>query len=218
MTVTAVKVFAKAPLPGRAKTRLAPALGEKAAAKVAESLLAWNAQLCSQLPPTMAVEYQLSPGPDAACWQAFRGLSAFSSVEQGEGDLGQRMARAASRGVREASGVILIGTDCPSLTAAHLRWAECALQNVDAAVIPATDGGYVLLALARECAAVFDGVAWSTDKVLAQTRRRLTDAGLRWQEHTPLPDLDDASDISAQPAAFIECCPPLRSYRERVSG
>ena len=218
MTITAVKIFAKVPLPGYAKTRLAPALGDEGAAAVALALLQCSTELCAQLPQSLRVEYQLSPAPTALCWQHVHCLERFSRVDQGEGELGKRMARASSRGFAEADSVILLGTDCPSLTAAHVQWAQFALDSVDAAIIPATDGGYVLLALAAEHSAVFREIAWSTEKVLGQTRSRLKQAGLRWLEHAPLPDLDEPADIAAQPADFLGRCPPLRRYVEVAGG
>ena len=92
-------------------------------------------------------------------------------------------------------GVIVIGTDCPALTPGHLRQAAVALGGQDAVVIPAEDGGYVLLGLRQANAAVFSGVAWSTPQVMAQTRVRLVASGLRHAEFSPLFDVDRSSDL-----------------------
>lgn len=217
MVETAVKVFAKAPQPGLAKTRLAPALGERGAAAVARQLLDTVAAMSAALPAHMEVEFQLSPGPNALCWRSVDCLRGRACVDQGGGDLGERLARAALRGLGEAEAVILVGSDCPSLTVSHFEWARRALEHVDAAIIPATDGGYVMLALGSGCgdvSSLFRGVAWSTHRVLEQTRERLRRGGLSWREHDPLPDLDEASDIAAQPASFIDRSAELRSFIE----
>lgn len=215
MATTAVKIFAKAPQPGLAKTRLAPALGERGAASVARRLLEEVAKVSAALPADMAVEFQLSPAPQASCWQPIGCLAGRACVDQGDGDLGQRMARAVVRGFNESSAVILAGSDCPALTSEHFQWARQALEQRDAAIIPATDGGYVLLALRAggwDVPALFSGVTWSSERVLAQTRQRLSEAGLSWIEHSPLADLDEPGDIAAQPCAFIRSCPELAEY------
>lgn len=209
----AVKIFAKAPLPGMAKTRLAPALGDVAAAQVAESLLACCVRLSRQLPAGMDAEFQLSPAPQSASWQGIEFLAESRCCDQGEGDLGQRLLRAAERGLTEADGVVLIGTDCPTLTVEHLCWARHCLREVDAALIPARDGGYVLLALRVVDSSLFFDIDWSTARVAEQTRRRLRAAGLSWREQAPLADLDLPSDIVEQPQTFIENCAPLARYR-----
>ena len=80
------------------------------------------------------------------------------------------------------------------LTPAHLQQAADALQDHDAVLIPAEDGGYVLLGLRRPLPQVFDGVAWSTPHVLAQTRAQLAAAGARWVELPALWDVDEPAD------------------------
>ncbi len=214
----AVKIFAKVPLPGLAKTRLAPALGADGAAQVAEALLRCSLTLSRNLPAQMRVEFQLSPEPQAESWQSFTFMASACCRDQGDGDLGQRLRRAAQRGLAEADAVILIGTDCPGLEPAHFDWVGEVLVDSDAALIPACDGGYVLLALRRMDARLFAGVDWSTAAVAEQTRQRLAAAGFSWRELAPLPDLDSAGDIAAQPPAFIARCAPLRRYREMGGG
>ncbi|HEX6633117.1 MAG TPA: DUF2064 domain-containing protein, partial [Usitatibacter sp.] len=92
--------------------------------------------------------------------------------------------------------LVLIGADCPALTADHLRAAAAALRTHDAAFVPAEDGGYVLVALARSIEGLFDGVSWGGAAVMAQTRERLTRAGARWTELAPLWDVDRPDDYA----------------------
>ena len=79
--------------------------------------------------------------------------------------------------------VLLVGADCPALTASHLRQADHALRDgSDAVLVPSEDGGYVLIGLTRCDASLFTGVTWGGAGVLAETRARLTVLGWRWRE------------------------------------
>jgi glycosyltransferase A (GT-A) superfamily protein (DUF2064 family) len=89
---------------------------------------------------------------------------------------------------------LVVGTDCPALTPAHVQQAADALQTHDAVLIPAEDGGYVLLGLRRPLASVFERVDWSTAQVSEQTRERLREAGATWVELPALWDVDEPAD------------------------
>lgn len=111
--------------------------------------------------------------------------------------------------------LLLIGTDCPALTERHLAAAEAALaQGNDAVFIPAEDGGYVLIGLQRPCPEVFRDIAWSTAHVMAQTRARLLEAGLRWKELETLWDIDRPADL-ARLEGFEES---IESNRRKEGG
>ena len=188
----AIAILAKAPVPGYAKTRLIPALGADGAAALQAAMLK----------RTLATALAAGIGP-VTLWcapdclhPAFAEAAAqgVELAEQPAGDIGQRM-QAAMAAATTTGGVIVIGTDCPALTPGHLRQAAVALGGEDAVVIPAEDGGYVLLGLRQANAAVFSGVAWSTPQVMAQTRARLAAAGLRHAEFSPLFDVDRSSDL-----------------------
>ena len=188
----AIAILAKAPVPGYAKTRLIPALGADGAAALQAAMLK----------RTLATALAAGIGP-VTLWcapdclhPAFAEAAAqgVELAEQPAGDIGQRM-QAAMAAATTTGGVIVIGTDCPALTPGHLRQAAAALAGEDAVVIPAEDGGYVLLGLRQANAAVFSGVAWSTPQVMAQTRARLAAAGLRHAEFSPLFDVDRSSDL-----------------------
>ena len=92
--------------------------------------------------------------------------------------------------------MILIGSDCPALTAADVRRAARLLRGCDAVIAPAEDGGYPLIGLARSSPAVFAGVAWSTASVLEQTRERLAGLGWRWRELRTVWDVDRPEDLA----------------------
>ena len=98
---------------------------------------------------------------------------------------------------------IIGGTGLYALDADYLREAASALGRHDAVIGPAVDGGYVLIGLRRRApAALFDGIDWSTSRVLAQTRERLGRLGLRWAELAPLHDIDEPADLRHLPARW----------------
>jgi glycosyltransferase A (GT-A) superfamily protein (DUF2064 family) len=133
--------------------------------------------------------------PDAAhpVFQAVRARHGTRLERQSEGDLGARMhaAMAAAKGP-----ALVIGTDCPALTASDLRRAaETVRLNTDAVIFPAEDGGYGLIGLRAPLRAVFVAIGWGTNRVLGETRRRFKELGLTWQEPVTLWDLDLPADI-----------------------
>ena len=191
----AVAVLAKAPVPGLAKTRLAPLLSNAGAARAQRSFILRTlatARHASTGPLT------LHAAPDGR-HRLFRLLArrfGVAVLPQADGDIGERMAAMMvdhfARAPRQP--LLIVGTDCPVLTTDHLQRAADALQSQDAVLIPAEDGGYVLIGLRRPLPAVFEGVDWSTPRVLAQTRERLQQAGCQWLELPALWDVDNPDD------------------------
>jgi rSAM/selenodomain-associated transferase 1 len=189
-------VFAKAPTPGRVKTRLVPALGEMAAADLQRQLI--ERTLDTALAAGLGeVELWCAPAIDDAFFAACAKRSGLSLRAQGEGDLGMRMARALELALAEGSAGLLIGSDCPALTPAYLREAAAALRNGDDAVFgPAEDGGYVLVGVARRPSGpLFEGIAWSAATVMQETRTRLARLDWRWRELATLWDVDRPEDL-----------------------
>jgi hypothetical protein len=116
---------------------------------------------------------------------------------QGGGDIGARMFRAIARGLREYDGVLLMGSDCPSLRPLHLRAAARALRSGAQAVFaPAEDGGYALIGATLVSQRMFGGVRWGTDTVMARTRGNLRRLGRRWRELPPVWDVDRPQDYA----------------------
>ena len=187
-------VFAKAPVAGAAKTRLIPLLGAAGAAKLHGRLIERAlATACAAAPDALV----LWCAPDAAhpfLQSAAQQYGAGLQVQHGA-DLGARMAHAFTATLQQAKYVICIGADCPMLTAQHLRDAKDALRAGNAAVfVPAEDGGYALIGLARAVPQLFAGIAWGSATVRAQTRERLRENNLRWHELATLWDVDRPED------------------------
>lgn len=201
MTAVRLVIFAKAPLPGQVKTRLIPALGAAGAARLAERLLFHTVAkaLAADIGP---VELCVSPAPENTVWQALELPAELFWSDQGEGNLGERMARVVQRVVASGESVLLIGTDCPALDAAQLRDAAHALSTTDAAIAPAADGGYVALGLTRFHPRVFDDIAWSTATVTATTLARLHEIGCQVHVLPLQHDIDRPEDLNWLPATL----------------
>jgi uncharacterized protein len=194
VTQTHVIVFAKAPAPGFAKTRLIPELGVQGAACLARRMLDFTlAEARNAMIGT--TEVCVNPGRHADRWRDIAIPTDVAITEQGDGDLGERMARAAAQALKRHEAVLLIGTDCPALTRERLRAAARVLQQYDAVMHPAADGGYALLGLRRFDAGVFEGIAWSTSTVAGSTQARIRDLG--WSLHCAetLHDIDEPVDL-----------------------
>jgi rSAM/selenodomain-associated transferase 1 len=186
-------VFAKAPRPGVAKTRLIPLLGAEGAAALQARLIKHTLKTVrrASLGP---VELHGSPADDDFLRYCAAAYGA-DLLEQQEGDLGMRMAAALSYALGYGRCALLIGTDCPAMTASHLRRAAHALKDAhDAVFIPTEDGGYALVGLARYDSRIFEDIAWSTSSVMQETRNRLRSLGWRWAELETLWDVDEPRD------------------------
>ncbi|MHB1199356.1 MAG: TIGR04282 family arsenosugar biosynthesis glycosyltransferase [Polaromonas sp.] len=195
-------LFAKAPQAGVVKTRLIPALGAQGATTLARQMLNHTLQqaLAARIGP---VELCMSPVPQDPAWRGINVPDAVLHTAQGEGDLGQRMARAVHRvTTQQRQPVLLIGTDCPALTAERLTEAARQLQTHDAVLVPATDGGYVLIGLKAPCPDVFSQMRWSTPTVAFDTLRRMAALHMRVWQGPWLHDIDEPADLAHLPAEF----------------
>ena len=116
------------------------------------------------------------------------------------------MARASQRVLSNDESVLLIGTDCPGLTAERLREVAKALSTSDAVMVPAVDGGYVALGLRRFDPRVFEDIPWSTSEVAARTLARFADLGWKHCVLATEHDIDEPSDLRHVPATW--CAAP----------
>jgi len=188
----AIAVLAKAPVAGFAKTRLIPVLGAARAARLQARLIerAVDTACAAGIGP---VTVWAAPEETHTAFQTLRARRNVVLARQPNGDLGARMLAA----LRAAGGPgLVIGTDCPVLMPAHLRAAAEVLRGgQDAVVLPAEDGGYVLIGMRSPVAALFAGITWSSAEVMTETRRRLRHHRLSWQEPATLWDVDRPEDL-----------------------
>jgi rSAM/selenodomain-associated transferase 2/rSAM/selenodomain-associated transferase 1 len=191
----AVAIMAKAPVPGLAKTRLMPLLGAAGAAR-AQRGFALQTLATARAASTGDVTLWCAPDASHRFFRALAQRCGVPTLVQAGGDLGHRMACAMNHHFKHTphTPLLIVGTDCPVLTPGHLQQAADALQTVDAVLVPAEDGGYVLLGLRRPVPEVFADVEWSTPQVLAQTRERLRTTGATWSELPALWDVDEPAD------------------------
>lgn len=191
-----ILVFAKAPVPGRVKTRLVPALGESGAAQLHRQLVERTLDTASAA-GLGAIDLCCAPDTNDPFFAACAKKYGLSLSAQGEGDLGVRMSRALKATLAAGTPGLLVGCDCPALTPAYLREAATALAGASEAVFgPAEDGGYVLVGLARmPPAQLFEDISWGTASVMQETRARLTQIGWHWRELATLWDVDRTEDL-----------------------
>lgn len=195
-----IAILAKAPIAGQVKTRLIPALGPQGAARLQAVLIARTVETASRA-GTGPVTLWTSLNPDHEVFTALAARFDVRLARQHEGDLGERMLAAIARGP-----TLVIGNDCPALTPHHLREAAAALRDGnDVVLIPAEDGGYVLIGMRRPQAAVFSAMRWSVPSVLTETRRRLVQCGLKARELAGLWDIDVPEDLRRlSPSEFAD--------------
>lgn len=208
----AVVLMARRPRPGRTKTRLIPALGEDGAAAFAAASLGDLAERYAALPL----------GARFVSWTGEAGEGvlpvslgpSWQEREQGEGDLGERMARLA----RAIGGpTVFLGTDAPTVPGhAVLRAARRVAGGEPAVFQPALDGGYTIAAFAGDPAPWFEGVPWGTERVLQETLARAATEGRSVGLMEPWYDVDDAEGLAVLQAHL----PALRGadgWPERVA-
>jgi uncharacterized protein len=185
----AIAILAKAPIPGLAKTRLIPALGPEGAALLQARLIARTlATACAAATGPV----RLWASPDKTHFRPLVQEFPIKLARQVDGDLGARIHAA----LQDNCPALVIGTDCPALEPTHLRAAADALRDgADAVIIPAEDGGYVLIGLRRPQPRLFADMQWGAETVLAQTRRRAAEIGLGVRELAPLWDVDVPEDL-----------------------
>ncbi|MCB2376695.1 TIGR04282 family arsenosugar biosynthesis glycosyltransferase [Hymenobacter sp. BT635] len=186
-------VFARQPELGRVKTRLARTIGDGAALAVYEELLAHTHAVTAELPVRRLVWLaEEKPGGAAPFWPGYE-----EHIQSGL-DLGARMQAAFAYSFGQgATAAVIIGTDCPTLSAGHVREAFAALRTHEVVVGPAADGGYYLLGMQRLQPAFFQNKTWSTDSVLAELLADARQLNLRVHQLPVLRDVDTEEDLQA---------------------
>ena len=209
-------VFVKHPTPGAVKTRLVPALGAETAAALYRALV--EHVLAGTSPARGEYERLVFYAPREATQAMRRWLVGVQLRHQAGEGLGERLTDAVARAFRRGAGrVAVIGSDAPSLTRADVTAAFAALDAADVVLGPAEDGGYSLVALRAPQPSLFEGIAWSSSRVLEQTLERTRAAGLRVARLETRRDLDTLEDLRAEWAVLEPLLRPLPGLRAAVA-
>ncbi|MFP4314806.1 MAG: TIGR04282 family arsenosugar biosynthesis glycosyltransferase [Desulfovibrionales bacterium] len=192
-----ILLFAKYPLPGRVKTRLARTVGNETAAALYREFLLEELETLTTMGPLVHLFHD--PPGSGPLFRNWLGNAIHYHPQHGSG-LGERMhsafARIFSLGIRSA---VLVGSDLPDLPADHLRTAFALLDTGRPVIGPALDGGYYLIGFTPDCydPSVFSDIQWSTPTVYDQTLRRFAELGLAPETTPPWRDVDDIADCRA---------------------
>ncbi len=183
MTTHHLLIFVKNPVPGTVKTRIGRTVGHDRAAEVYRHLLRYTQEVTHVGPWQKTVYYGDFINP-ADGWDGYQ-----KALQTGH-DLGERMANAFQDCFAAgATRVVIIGSDCLTITPAHIQAAFEALEQTDIVIGPATDGGYYLLGMSRLHTYLFQNMPWSQPELLAQTKQ-----AIGTHNHT-LTLLDELTDI-----------------------
>lgn len=192
MATDRLAVFARAPVAGAVKTRLAAAIGDAAALQAHRDLVLHTLQAL-----VSAADYQLELWssewhPEVARWAETRNLPLY--IQQGD-DLGQRMANCLQMLCAQGARGLIVGCDCPAIDADYARAAFAALGQADLVLGPAEDGGYGLIGWGQRVPPdVFSNMRWSNPQVLDETLRRAHLAGLEVALLPLIWDVDTVAD------------------------
>lgn len=188
-------VFAREPVPGRVKTRLAAAIGDQAAADLYETMLQDVLKSVRELSGVDVVVYW---DCEEGSLPLLAGKYRCRSRRQIQGDLGRRMQRAFEEMFADGCGLCcIIGSDAPDLPLPYILDAYRMLSTPQADVVfgPSRDGGYYLLGLRHVRQQLFTGISWGSAAVLEQSLAAARDSGLPaallpvWQDIDTLEDL-----------------------------
>jgi rSAM/selenodomain-associated transferase 1 len=190
-------MLARWPAPGRGKRRLAAAVGDDEAARLALAFLrdAARAVVTAELwRPVLFVE------PSSAVVEAAARTGITEARAQGDGHIGLRMLDAARALEGEGhSPLLLVGADLPLLAPRHLHHALRALRRADVVFGPVEDGGYYLVGMHRVQPALFDdpslSAVWGGPGVLDASERLARSLGLSTARIAPELDVDTAADL-----------------------
>ncbi len=194
MPMNRLLIFTRYPEPGTTKSRLIPALGAEGAARLQREMTRHTLGWARHLGEAVSVEV-LFEGGDRQRMQACFG-NELTYRPQGDGDLGARLKKAAADAMENQSDrVVIVGSDCPELSAELTRTAFDRLAENDLVLGPAVDGGYYLVGLGREVPGLFEGIDWGTDRVFEQTLAAARRLGLSVATLPVLADVDRPEDL-----------------------
>lgn len=216
-----LSIFAKPPIPGRTKSRLAASVGETQTAKLAEAMLLDLLTICTKI---TEAETTLWIPPDSTKSDfKFPHERSWSWSTQVGANLGERLEYTMRQQLLKFGTCCIIGADCITFDQRVFSAAVDALRRTQVVIVPADDGGYTLIAANVPCPELFRGIDWGSERVLAQTLSAASAAGIEVTQLAPTFDIDVESDLYKlekllQTEARPYCQIWIDAYRGRCSG
>lgn len=191
---TVILLFAKAPVAGKVNTRLIPDIGVQAATKLQHDLIHQRLSMLKQA-DLCAVTLMCSPAVQDDYFVYCKQHYSISLLAQSGTDLGERMLNGIKQALQQYKYCIVIGTDAPALDEVLIRQAIERLKTGDEVVlVPAEDGGYVLVGLQKAYEFLFQDISWGSAKVMQQTRDKLNNNSVAFNELATCWDIDRLED------------------------
>ena len=189
-------VFAKEPVAGHVKTRLARDIGDEAALHIHQKMVNETIEMASQS-ALAKLELHVSGNLQHPLFQSIAEQQGIPVYLQQGSNLGEKMFSALNESLDNTSYNVLIGSDCPAMSADYIEQAFHALDlGQDVVIGPAEDGGYVLIGASRVEVSWFNNIDWGSQRVLEQSRQALISSAASFQELQPLWDIDHIGDLN----------------------
>jgi len=184
-------LLAKAPLPGRAKTRLIPYLGPEGAAQAHATMVRHCVATACQALGALNVTLWTSLEHQHPLFLELQSHHGIALAAQQQGDVGMRVRYALNS---TPGPSMVMGTDCPSITVGMLKQCSAALESAPVVILPAEDGGYGLIGTYDDHPSLFEGIPWGTEQVLKITCQRLAALALKASFPDTMWDIDRPED------------------------
>ena len=180
-------VFLRLPVKGKVKTRIAATAGIDNALRIYNQLTTITLNLASSLEIPAYLFYEGGLPEEGR-------KNSFYYFEQAGGDLGRKMETAIQLILQKHSKAIIIGSDCPELSAGDIYLTIHQLEGHDFVIGPATDGGFYLLGCKKFLPGMFEDIQWSTPQVRDSLIKNIEAAGSSCQQLRMLHDIDVEED------------------------
>lgn len=187
-------IFTKSPILGEVKTRLQPDYTTEQSLTVHKRLMLNTLELTNNL-KDFDIELCCAPNRNSSFFLECENNFPIQLSNQEGVDLGERMAFSLSVSLQSYEKVVVIGTDCPDIDVDYITQAFTALNENDAVIGPASDGGYVLLGLTKFSMELFTDISWGTNKVFKQTKNVFENLSWSLKELGIMHDLDRPEDL-----------------------
>ncbi len=190
----ALVIFAKQPIAGEVKTRLAKHCGEQVAADIASLLVTETVKLCARFWPGPRSLY-CWPDPDHDLFRHLAGKYDMELASQCPGTLGDKMFDALLTESKRHDCAAVIGTDVPHCSGNILNRGYELLSHGKSVIGPASDGGYYFIGMQHPDKRVFEGPNWGSENVFDETIIRARDIGLSFDKLDALQDIDNWQNL-----------------------